>query len=346
MAVQKKISGSGATPDIFQHIHSLIDMARANVLVTVNTELVILYWKIGRAINDHILQNKRAGYGEEIMRKLSLQLTARYGKGWSRQQLLHCLRSAQTFLEDQILYAVRRQLSWTHVRSIMYMDDELKRRFYMDMAAHERWSSRVLKERIDSMLYERTALSKKPQKLIEKELQVLKNEGPVTDQLVFKDPYMLDFLGLTDVYSEKDLESAIIVELQKFIIELGSDFAFMARQKRITVDEEDYYIDLLFYHRGLRRLIVIDLKLGKFKAAYKGQMELYLRWLEKYEMREGEELPLGLILCADKSDEHVELLMLNEERIKVARYLTALPSKEILLERLHQAIEIARRNAG
>jgi predicted nuclease of restriction endonuclease-like (RecB) superfamily len=213
------------------------------------------------------------------------------------------------------------------------------------MAAHERWSSRQLKERIDSMLYERTALSKKPAKLIEKELQVLKNEGPVTDTLVFKDPYFLDFLGLQDVYSEKDLESAIIIELQKFIIELGSDFAFMARQKRITIDEEDYYIDLLFYHRGLKRLVVIDLKLGRFKAAYKGQMELYLRWLEKYEMRQSEELPIGLILCADKSDEHVELLMLNEKRIKVARYLTALPSKEILLEKLHQAIEIARRNS-
>src|SRR5688572_26495028 len=213
----------------------------------------------------------------------------------------------ETFTEEQIIYAVRRQLSWTHLRSIMYLNDELKRHFYLEMAAHERWSSRQLKERIDSMLYERTALSKKPSKLIEKELKVLKNEGPVTDILVFKDPYFLDFLGLQDVYSEKDLESAIIIELQKFIIELGSDFAFMARQKRITIDEEDYYIDLLFYHRGLKRLVVIDLKLGKFKAAYKGQMELYLRWLEKYEMKQGEELPIGLILCADKSDEHVEL---------------------------------------
>lgn len=343
MAV-KKINKDVSPVHLFEHVRVLIDKARTNVAVTVNTELIRLYWDIGRTINQNVLQNKRAQYGEEIITRLSQLLTEKYGKGWSKQQLLHCLRSAETFNEEEIVYAVSRQLSWTHLRSIMYLDDELKRRFYIEMSSHERWSSRRLKERIDSMLYERTALSKKPAKLIKKELEVLKNEGPVTDVLVFKDPYFLDFLGLQDVYSEKDLESAIIVELQKFITELGNDFAFIARQKRITIDEEDYYIDLLFYHRGLRRLVVIDLKLGKFKAAYKGQMELYLRWLEKYEMRQGEELPIGLILCADKSDEHVELLMLNEKRIKVAKYLTALPPKEILIERLNQAIEIANSN--
>ena len=246
------------------------------------------------------------------------------------------------FFEKEIDYAVRRQLNWTHLRTLMYLDDELKRSFYLEMCAHERWSSRQLSERINSMLYERTALSKQPGNLIEKELQTLQKEGPVTDNLVFKDPYVLDFLGLHDAYSERDLETAILVELQGFIIELGSDFAFIARQKRITIDSEDYYIDLLFYHRGLRRLVAIDLKLGKFKAAYKGQMELYLRWLEKHEVREGEELPVGLILCADKSEEHVELLMLDEKRIKVAQYLTALPSKNILKERLQQAIQIAQ----
>ncbi len=313
MGSKKLNIGNNLPKGLLEHIRLLIDKARKNVFVTVNTELVMLYWNIGRSINENIFKNRRAGYGERIMTRLSQQLTERYGRGWSKQQLFNCLRSAETFREDQIIYAVRRQLSWTHLRSIMYMDDELKRRFYMEMTAHERWSSRQLKERIDPMLYERTALSKKPAKLIEKELQVLKDAGPVTDVLVFKDPYFLDFLGLQDVYSEKDLESAIIIELQKFIIELGSDFAFIARQKRITIDQEDYNIDLLFYHRGLKRLVAIDLKLGKFKAAYKGQMELYLRWLEKYEMRESEELPLGLILCADKSDEHVELLMLNEK---------------------------------
>lgn len=338
----KKETPIGQSPTLFKNVSQLIDTSRHKVMVTVNTELVMLYWQIGKMIKDEILQNKRANYGEEIMENLSAQLTKKYGKGWSWQQLFQCLRSAETFSESQILYAVRIKFSWTHLRAVMYLDDELKRDYYIEMAAHERWSSRQLKERIDSMMYERTALSKKPAELIKKELELLKSEGPATEELVFKDPYILDFLGLQDAYSEKDLESSIIIELQKFIAELGSDFAFVARQKRIIVDNEDYYIDLLFYHRRLRRLVVIDLKLGKFKAAYKGQMELYLRWLEKYEKREGEAEPLGLILCADKSAEHIELLMLEEKHIKVAQYLTALPSKEILKERLHQAVAIAR----
>ena len=328
--------------DLFGNISRLIDVSRKKVSITVNTELVLLYWRIGKSIRENILQNKRAGYGKEVMISLSKRLTKKYGKGWSEQQLRHCLRSAETFSEKQILSALRRQLSWTHIKLLIYLDDDLKRTYYIEMTGHERWSSRQLQERIDSMLYERTAVSQKPSKLIKQELTVLKKNGPVTSELVFKDPYFLDFLGLQDVYSEKDLESAIIIELQKFIIEMGSDFAFIARQKRIVVDNEDYYIDLLFYHRRLKRLVIIDLKLGKFKAAYKGQMELYLRWLEKHEMRDGEEEPIGLILCTDKSDEHIELLMLHEQRIRVARYLTALPSKKILRQRLKQAVKIAK----
>ena len=331
-----------AQSKLFDQINALIHDARARVAITVNWELVLLYWQVGKAIKEDILDNKRADYGEQVIVLLARKLQEQYGKGWSKQQLLHCLRSAETFSKNQILYAVRRQLSWTHLRTLIYINDKVKREFYLEMSSHERWSSRQLQERIDSMLFERTALSKRPGKLVKKELDILKNEGAVTHDLVFKDPYILDFLGLQDMYSERDLESAIIIELQKFITELGSDFAFIARQKRITIDGEDYYIDLLFYHRGLRRLVVIDLKLGSFKAAYKGQMELYLRWLEKNELRDGEELPVGLILCADKSDEHVELLMLDEKRIKVAQYLTQLPSKKLLKQRLHQAMEIAK----
>ncbi len=153
---------------------------------------------------------------------------------------------------------------------------------------------------------------------------------------------MLDFLGLSDSYSEKDLESAILAELQRFIIEIGSDFAFMARQKRITIDQRDYYIDLLFYHRRLKCLVAIDLKIGEFEAAYKGQMELYLRYLEKHEQLAGENTPIGLILCTGKNHEHVELLQLDKSNIRVADYLTLLPSKELLEAKLHRSIEIAR----
>lgn len=269
-------------------------------------------------------------------------MVAEYGTGWGEKHLRHCLRLAETFQDKEILYALSRELSWTHIRSIIYINEPLKRMFYLEMCKLERWSTRVLQERINSMLYERTAISKKPNETIQNELELLKNRQQISPELVFRDPYFLDFLGLKDAYSEKDLESAILSELQRFIIEFGSDFAFLAKQKRITIDHDDYYIDLLFFHRRLQCLVAIDLKLGKFQAAFKGQMELYLRWLEKYEMLEGENAPIGLILCASKNEEHIELLKLNESNIKVAEYLTKLPDLKLLEQKLHQAIIIAK----
>ncbi|GHV96376.1 hypothetical protein AGMMS50293_26960 [Spirochaetia bacterium] len=252
------------------------------------------------------------------------------------------MRVIEIFPNSRIVSALRRQLSWTSIKTIIYIEEPLKRDFYIEMAKMEHWSTRILQGRIDSMLFEHTAVSKKPDDVIKNDLEQLKNEGKLTPDLVFRDPYLLDYLGLQDVYSEKDLESAILAELTKFIIEFGSDFAFMARQKRITVDNEDYYIDLLFYHRRLKCLVAIDLKLGKFKAAYKGQMELYLRWLEKYEMQNGENPPIGLILCSGKNQEHVELMQLEKSNIKVADYLTKLPDMKLLEDKLRQSIERAK----
>ncbi|OFY98642.1 MAG: cytoplasmic protein [Bacteroidetes bacterium RIFCSPLOWO2_12_FULL_31_6] len=327
---------------LFGEIKLLIEQSKQQVAVSVNATLTMLYWNIGKRVNDEVLKNQRAGYGEQIVQLLSTQLTEEYGKGWSEKHLRHCLRIAETIPDGEILYAVSRELSWTHLRSIIYLDTVLKRTFYIEMCKLEKWSTRTLQERINSMLYERTAISKKPELTIKNELKSLKNTRQITPDLVFRDPYFLDFLGLKDTYSEKDLESAILVELQNFIIELGSDFAFMARQKRITIDNDDYYMDLLFYHRRLKCLVVIELKLGKFEAAHKGQMELYLRWLEKYEVMEGENPPLGLILCSYKNEEHVELLQLEKSNIKVAEYLTQLPDMKILENKLHQAIENAK----
>jgi predicted nuclease of restriction endonuclease-like (RecB) superfamily len=238
--------------------------------------------------------------------------------------------------------ALSTQLGWSHFIELISIDDALKRDFYAEMCRIERWSVRTLRHKIGHLLFERTAVSKKPDELIAADLAALRDEDRMTPDLVFRDPYFLDFLGLTGRYLEEDLEEAILRELEAFILELGSDFTFVARQKRISVDSEDYYLDLLFYHRGLRRLVAIDLKLGKFQAADKGAMELYLRWLEKYDMRPGEEPPLGLILCADKSDEHVELLQLDKSGIRVAQYLTELPPRELLEKRLHDAILLAR----
>lgn len=320
----------------------MIEQSRQQVAVTVNAAITTLYWQVGGHIDEEILKSKRAEYGKQVIVLLAQQLTAEYGSGWSEKQLLHCLRIAETFPDEKILSALRRELSWTHFKTIMYIDDPLKREFYCAMARLEKWSSRQLQERIKSMLYERTAISKKPEQTIKKDLELLKDDNQISPDLIFRDPYFLDFLGLKDTYSEKDMETAIVAELQRFIIELGNDFAFLARQKRITIDNRDYKIDLLFYHRRLKCLVVIDLKLGEFEAGYKGQMELYLRYLEKYEMVEGENLPVGLILCTGKNEEHVELMRLNESNIRVADYLTILPSKKILQEKLHRAIELAK----
>src|SRR3990170_3382283 len=252
------------------------------------------------------------------------------------------IRFAEVFPDREIVHALSGQLSWTHLREIIYLEDSLKRDFYAEMCRVERWSTRTLKEKINSMLFERTAISKKPAELARQELQSLREEDKMTPDLVFRDPYLLDFLGLSDAYSERDLESAILNELEKFLLEIGTDFTFVARQKRITIDNDDYYLDLLFYHRGMHRLVAIELKLGKFRAADKGQIELYLRWLDKYERRDGEDSPLGLILCAEKSTEHVELLQLAKSGIRVAEYFTELPPRELLQRKLHDAIRLAR----
>jgi predicted nuclease of restriction endonuclease-like (RecB) superfamily len=218
----------------------------------------------------------------------------------------------------------------------------LAREFYTEMCRLERWSVRMLQAKIKGMLFERTALPKKPDDLARKDLAALHNDDRMTPDLVFRDPYFLDFLGLSDSFSEKDLENSILRELEHFLLELGTDFSFVARQKRISVDHEDYYIDLLFYHRKLRRLVAVDLKLGKFRAADKGQMELYLQWLDRYDRQPGEEPPIGLILCAGSAKEHVELLQLEASGIRVAEYLTEFPPRKLLEQKLKTAVSIAR----
>ena len=231
-------------------IKELIEQSKQEVAVAVNASMTALYWKVGQYINEDVLKNNRAEYGKQIVPSLSASLEAEYGKGWSEKQLRHCMQFNMVFPNDPIVSALRRQLSWTHIKTVLYMEDPLKRDFYIEMCKLEKWSSRQLQERIQSMLYERTAISKKPEITIQNELGLLKNQQQLNPDLIFRDPYVLDFLGLSDSYSEKDLETSIVAELQRFIIEMGSDFAFMARQKRITIDNRDYYIDLLFITVG------------------------------------------------------------------------------------------------
>jgi predicted nuclease of restriction endonuclease-like (RecB) superfamily len=293
--------GSAFPPDpVLAEVRDLILEARQQTARAVNVGLTLLYWKVGDRIRREILKESRAEYGAEIVRTLAAQLELEFGRGFGEKSLRRMVQFAEAFPDPQIVATLSRQLGWSHFREILPLEDPLQRDFYAEMCRIERWSVRALRSRIDSMLYERTALSKRPARLIEQDLKALREEDRLTPDLVFRDPYVLDFLRLRDTYSEQDLESALLREIESFLLELGTGFAFVERQKRITLDGDDYYLDLLFYHRRLRRLVVIELKLGDFKPADVGQMELYLRWLDRHERQEGEERPIGLILCAGK----------------------------------------------
>ncbi len=328
---------------LFSDVCGMIDNVRKHIAVYVNSEICLVKWHIGKRIKEDVLYNQRAEYGKQIIKNLARKLTNKYGNGWSDRTLIHCIRAAYTFSEEEIVYAVRRQFTWTHLRSLMFVENPLARQFYMEMCRIEHWDTRTLDSKIDAQLFERTAISRKPEELIKQELSQLKEENALNPDLVFRSSYFLDMLGLPEFFTEKDLESAIVSQMQEFICELGTDFAFLGRQKRITVDAVDYYIDLLFYHRSLRRLVAIDLKLGKFKPEHEGQMLLYLRYLDRNERKEGEESPIGLILCSEGNTEHIEYLMLDDNSpIKVAQYYTQLPDKKLLAEKLQRAIAIAR----
>ena len=319
-----------------------IEIAKRNVSIKINNEMTILYWNIGKEIKENILNDEKAEYGKSVIKNLSERLIKEYGRGYSRANIFRMMKLFEYFNDFEIFSTLSRKLSWSHFVELLQIENNLKREFYTTMCVNENWSVRTLRERIGSALFERTAISKKPEQTIIYDLQLLNKENKMSTDLFFRDPYILDFLDLKDTYSEKDLENAIISELEKFILEMGNDFAFLARQKRITINGEDYYIDLLFYHRKMKRLVVIELKLDKFRPEHKGQAELYLRWLDKYEKSDGEEMPVAIILCANKNDMMAELLQLNNSGIHVAQYLTEYVSKDILEQKLMNSIERAK----
>ena len=319
-------------------LRTLINEARNKVALIVNTEITLLYWHIGKRINEEVLGNQRAEYGKQIVSTVSTQLTKEYGRGFELRNLRRMMQFAELFPDFQIVAPLARQLSWSHFIELLSIKNDLGREFYLTMAASENWSIRTLRNKIDSMLYERTAISSKPEEVIKTELANLRDNEILSPDLVFKSPYFLEFTGLKGVYSEKSLEDSLLVHIEHFILELGVGFTFVERQKRMIIDGEDFYLDLLFYHRKLRRLVAIELKLGKFKATYKGQMELYLRWLEKHEMEAGEESPIGLLLCTEGSEEQIELLQLDQTGIRVAQYMTELPSRVLLYQQLQKIV--------
>ena len=328
---------------LYNRIANKIEVAKRNVMIQVNKEMTVLYWNIGKDIKEKLLGNEKAEYGKSVIKELSKRLVIEYGRGYSIRNIFNMLKFYEYYPNFEILQTLSAKLSWSHFVELLQISNDVKREFYTTMCANEIWSVRTLRERIGSALFERTAISKKPEQTIINDLTMLNKENKMTTDMFFRDPYILDFLDLKDVYNEKDLETAILNELQKFILEMGNDFAFLGRQKRIIIDGEDFYIDLLFYHRKMRRLVVIELKLDKFRPEYKGQVELYLKWLDKYEKTEGENSPIAIILCAYKSDMIAELLELDNSGIHLAQYLTEYVPKEIIEKKFLDSIEKAKK---
>jgi len=326
-------------------LRELIQSARQRIATVANSTTTLLYWHLGRRLLVESLQDERAQYGKRILATVSRELTVEFGQAFTLRALYRAIQFCQSFTDQEIVSTLSTQLSWSHFVELLPIKDPLARDFYAEMCRIERWDVRTLRLKIGGMLFQRTALSRKPESVILAEIAKLR-DGHMTPDFVFRDPYLLDLLGLTGAYSERDLESAILREIEGVLLELGTGFAFVARQKRMSVGKDDFHLDLLFYHRHLRRLIAVELKLESFQPAHVGQMELYLRWLDKYERAPGEEAPIGLILCAAADAEQVELLQLDAKSIRVSEYLTEFPPLPLLRTRLHQAIEHAREQAA
>jgi predicted nuclease of restriction endonuclease-like (RecB) superfamily len=312
---------------LLKELETIIEQSRQQLVLRANSALTMLFWQVGNRINQNILQNKRAGYGEQIIVTLSRQLTEKYGRNFEEKNLRRMLQFAEYFTDPEIVVTLSRQLSWSHFLALLPLKNPEARLFYAKSATSQALSVRDLRKQIAAKTFERIAIAN---------LQNASNNPALYNN--FKDPYLLDFLGLQNTYLEKDLEEAILRELEVFILELGRGFAFVERQKRMIIDGEDFYLDLLFFHRNLRRLVAVELKLDKFKAKHKGQMELYLKWLDRYEKKEGELSPIGLILCAESSREQIELLEMHKDGIMVAEYWTELPPKKQLEKKIHSIL--------
>lgn len=313
--------------NLFNEISLLIEESKHQVVVQNNSILTLLFWNIGFKINNSILDNRRADYGKQIVVSLSRELTEKYGRNFEEKNLRRMLQFAEQFSDIEIVVTLSRKLSWSHILVILPLKDVESKFFYIQQISTYNLSVRDLRKQIASKTFERISIAN-----IQTNTEV---SIPIN---TFKDPYLLDFLNLDKTYLEKDLENAILKDLESFILELGKGFAFVERQKRMILDNEDFYLDLLFYHRKLKRLVAIELKLGKFQAKHKGQMELYLKWLDKYEKQEDENSPIGLILCAESSREQIELLEMGKDGIMVAEYWTDLPPKKQFESKIHSLL--------
>jgi predicted nuclease of restriction endonuclease-like (RecB) superfamily len=327
---------------LYSDVSQLIEVTQQRTLHEINRAGVMLYWYIGQRINHDILHCNRAEYGAGIIKTLSEKLQTRYGKGFGLRVIHRCVQFERLFPDKEIVQLLSQHLKWTHFVSLLNVDNQLKREFYAEMCRIEKWSTRELSKKIEAMLFERTAIARKPEKIIEKEIAKLRETQVLEPDLIIQDPYIFSYLSLEVIQDEKTLEDAILYDIEEFLLSMGKGFTFQERQKVIEIDGDFFRIDLLMFHRKLRCMVAIELKKGKFKPSDKGQIELYLRWLEKHEMQPGENPPIGIVLCSEKSDERVELLQLEKSGIRVSQFITELPPREIFEKRLHDAIERAR----
>ena len=314
-------------PQLIDELAQLIEQSQQQVVSYANSTMTLLFWQVGKRINQEILQHKRADYGKQIVPAISVQLEARFGRNFNEKNVRRMIQFAEQFGDLEIVVTLSRQLSWSHFLILIPLKNFESKLFYAKKAAEHIMGVRELRRQISTKAFERAQIAN---------TQLLSSDIEFVDN--FKDPYLLDFLGLQNTFLEKDLEAAILRDLESFILELGKGFTFVERQKRMIIDGEDFYLDLLFYHRKLKRLVAIELKLGKFEAAHKGQMELYLKWLDKYDKQEGENQPIGLILCAESSREQIELLEMHKDGIMVAEYWTELPPKHELEQKIHSLL--------
>ena len=322
--------GQGAERELLARASEVIEEGHAAAARQVNLALTLTFWRLGRLVGEEVLGSERAAYGEQIVVSLGRQLVERYGRSYEEKNLRRMIQFAEQFPDEQIVVSLGRQLSWTHFRALLPLKSPEARAFYVQEAMAQGLSVRGLRHLISRKAFERREIAN---------AQVVGETGVPRD--VFRDPYLLDFLGMEDTFLERDLEAAIVRDMEAFLLEAGNGFAFVERQKRMIIDDDDYHLDLLFFSRPLRRLVAVELKIGKFKAAYEGQMKLYLKWLDRYERREGEESPIGLILCTETGREQIELLEMHKDGIVVAEYWTALPPKAELQARIQEIYQAA-----
>lgn len=327
---------------LIKDVRLLIDQAKSRVARVANFEMIMVYWHIGKRIQEEILQEERAEYGKQVIRNLAQHLSAEYGRGFTYTGITRMTQFYNCFQDCQIVATLSQLLSWSHIIELLPLASANQRDFYAYLAMQDNLSVRQLRSNIHKMTYERSEFSKKSEEHSGQILSLLKANNQLTPELVLRDPYVLEFLNLPEEHYESDLENAILQQIEQFLLELGSGFSFVARQKRMTIDNEHFYLDLLLYNRKLKRLTAIELKTGRFKAEYKGQMELYLNWLKKHESFEGENSPIGIILCSEKSHAQIELLDMSASGIHVAEYWTELPPIEVFEKKIQEIVLQAR----